>query len=218
MPKGIRPANFKDLTGQTFGRLTVVSLAPSHLSARKKSVRWNCRCACGKVKPILGYSLKKGETKSCGCLRRELAAKREITHGHTVLGKQTRTYQCWCDMRKRCSNPKATGYARYGGRGITVCDRWLESFENFLADMGECPAGFEIDRKDVNGNYEPSNCRWLTKRDQSRNKSTNRTLQIDGETLCLKDWSIRSGIAYETIRDRLRKGWDAKGAIFEPVK
>lgn len=167
-----RPA--VDMAGREFGRLSVLRRNGS-LSGK---AAWLCECVCGATTTVLGASLRKGHTKSCGCLAREAAsglarslgfAKR--THGHSVSVAPTRTYVSWQAMRSRCSNVNVWQYPYYGGRGITVCERWQHSFENFLADMGARPAGMTLDRyPDVNGNYEPINCRWATRSEQGRNK------------------------------------------------
>jgi hypothetical protein len=212
-----RHGNFRDLTGQQFYRLKVISRAPDHACPSGTYPHWHCICACGKEVTVLGRSLKSGHTKSCGCLHREVAAKRRTTHGHTTIGIRTRTYQAWGSMIKRCTNSKCRNFHNYGGRGIKVCDRWRDSYANFLADIGECPPGLQIERCDNDGNYEPSNCRWTSKKAQSHNRRTNHLITIDGETLCVAEWSERSGNHCQTIVSRLRLGWDAKRAVFQSV-
>lgn len=146
---------FQDITGQRFGRLIVLSLYRRGSSGVHS--RWLCLCDCGQTRVASGSSLKRGRTTSCGCGR--------ITHGSWG----SPTYRSWHMMLQRCTNPRNTHYAYYGGRGITVCERWLK-FENFLADMGERPLGTSIDRIDVDGNYEPGNCRWATPKQQMNNR------------------------------------------------
>lgn len=138
---------------------------------------------------------------------------RPCTHGHTSGGRVSPTYSTWLSMRARCSNPNVTYYADYGGRGITVCDRWQTSFEAFLEDMGEKPAGTSIERIDRDGHYEPGNCRWATLREQGRNKRNNLKLTLNGETRLLVEWSERTGIPYRKIRARLDRGWSAERAL-----
>lgn len=120
-------------------------------------------------------------------------------------------------MIARCCNPKSQVYENYGGRGITVCERWLESFENFFADMGVCPTGLSIDRIDNDGPYSPENCRWATDKEQGRNKRTCRFLEMNGERLPLSEWAERLGIPENTIRNRLRRGWSDERTLTEPI-
>jgi hypothetical protein len=123
------------------------------------------KCYCGNLFVTKAHHIKSGDTKSCGCLLLKIATK----HGHNRVGKRTTTYNSWAGMNKRCNSPKDNKYPIYGGRGITICNRWSE-FTNFLADMGEKPKGTSLDRIDVNGNYEPSNCRWATPHEQRVNQ------------------------------------------------
>lgn len=155
---------FKDLTGQVFGRLTVLEVA-----FRKSGKQyWLCRCECGKELATRGTSLVLGIARSCGCLKIDMLASQAKTHGHSGQGPSP-TYITWRGMKTRCNNPKHRRYSDYGGRGIKVCERWMD-FNNFLADMGERPEGLTLDRIDPNGNYEPGNCRWATDSVQQTNK------------------------------------------------
>lgn len=166
----------------------------------KRQTLWRFRCDCGAEKVLWGASVAHGYTKSCGCWQKTNPAR--LRHGHTG----GRTHQSWASMRQRCLNPENPSYPRYGGAGITVCDRW-ESFENFLADMGERPAGATLDRfPDGTGNYEPSNCRWATTTEQNRNRRVAIALEHQGVTLPLKVWAERVGVSYKTIWHRYKVG------------
>ena len=156
----------KDLTGQMFGRLTVLEVAGRN---REGSTLWRCRCACGVETIVVSRNLASGNSKSCGCLRLELARAQTLVHGHAHKGRETREYWTWQAMLRRCRDPHSAFYAYYGGRGITVCERWL-SFTNFLADMGSRPAGTSIERQDNNKGYAPENCYWGTRQQQAINQ------------------------------------------------
>jgi len=157
-----------DLTGRRFGRLTVTSRAADGAGG----VQWNVVCDCGNARIVYRSNLKRGVTTSCGCFRKEDAARRETTHGGAKRGTQRSSeYKIWAGMKQRCSYPNHRSYPNYGGRGINVCDRWLDSFEAFLTDMGPRPAShLTIDRINNDGNYEPGNCRWATWSEQAKNK------------------------------------------------
>lgn len=188
------------LEGMVFGRLTVIRFAGTDSG---KKTHWLCRCECGQEVTVAGSKLKSGHTRSCGCLQREACSK----HGYLVGQKRSpRTYRIWSNMIQRCTNPHADWYDRYGGRGITVCDRWLE-FANFFADMGEAPPGMSIDRVENDKGYEPGNCKWATATEQSNNTSQVRKITFRGETLSLAQWCRRLGINYGTARCRLNQGY-----------
>lgn len=165
------------LIGQVFGRLTVIAEGETkRMGAAKNPYRhWVCQCSCGQQCSVVGAKLAAGKTQSCGCLYRESIGNLSRTHGETG-SKATKEYIAWAAMKARCYNPNGAKYAEWGGRGITVCRQWLGSYETFLADMGRAPsAKHSLDRIDVNGNYEPSNCRWATAAEQGNNKRIYKT-------------------------------------------
>jgi hypothetical protein len=186
------------LVGMRFGRLTVTDSA----GAKHGVTMWRCECDCGGNKEIRGSRLVQGKTSSCGCLVAETMRSMVIKHGATG----TRTYKAWDSMKQRCFNPKSQYFAAYGGRGISVCARWMESFENFFTDMGDPPEGMSLDRfPDVDGNYEPGNCRWATDAQQSRNRRTSIFVAFNGETKCISEWAECLGMNYSTVRHRLKQ-------------
>lgn len=156
-------ANAIDLVGKRFGKLLVIERVSSH----SPHAVWKCKCDCGEERNIIGQNLRRLMQVSCGCWNQE----RKTTHGATKDGTVTKEYMSWKAMIQRCTNPNRKHYEEYGGRGITVCDRWLNSFENFLEDMGKkTSARHSIDREDTNGNYEPDNCKWSTQSEQISNQ------------------------------------------------
>lgn len=157
----LRTPDVVDVTGQRFGKLMVLH----RVASLHHEARWRCLCDCGGTIDVRGSSLRKGDTKSCGCLRREAKWK----HGHKAAGQKSPTYTSWYNMKRRCLDKNHMNFRYYGGRGITVCERWL-AFAPFLEDMGERMPWLTLDRINVNGNYEPSNCRWATIAEQSMNK------------------------------------------------
>jgi hypothetical protein len=158
----------KDLTGMLFGRLVVLQQAEDHVKPnRKKAAKWLCRCSCGSaVFGVLQDRLIAGSTLSCGCLQKERTIEANKRHG----GRETKEYEIWSSMIKRCFNKNSKSYDNYGGRGITVCDGWVSSFEAFYEDMGPCLHGMTLDRINVNSNYCKENCRWATASEQGYNK------------------------------------------------
>lgn len=181
--------------GKQFGKLTVVGF---HGRVGRNRLMWSCRCVCGQLTIAQSQNLINGNMRSCGCQRSISATK----HGHST----TRTYSIWHAMINRCTYKDFKGWKSYGGRGIQVCERWKD-FTLFLKDMGDAPDGYSIDRIDVNGNYEPGNCRWATTKQQARNRRNNRLITYHNETKTVMDWSQATGISPSTIYYRLNQGW-----------
>lgn len=201
-----------DLSGRRFGRLLVVSRAEN---AKGGKPRWLCACDCGGTKAIRAAVLLRGGASSCGCLSRELTSRRSVTHGLTG----TSEYVSWRRMRRYCYTPTDPGYAHYGARGIRMCDRWRESFENFLADMGPRPSpGHTIDRIDNDGDYTPENCRWATIEVQNRNKSSNVFLEHDGRRMTSAEWAREIGMTQTGLMDRIRRGMSVRDALTRPKR
>jgi hypothetical protein len=166
----VMPRKPKNIIGNKYGRLTVLEDTGKRYNT---TVIWKCQCDCGNDIEIRGDAIRSGNTKSCGCILKEKVAERNIsrsTHGHSKRGNISREYNSWANMKTRCYNPKNKDYHIYGGRGIKICERWLNSFDNFFIDMGERPEGKTLDRIDSDGNYEPSNCKWSTPYEQRMNQ------------------------------------------------
>lgn len=191
---------------QRIGRLTVVR---QEGRSRHGDIMWRCQCDCGNVKVLPASALRSGNTQSCGCLRVEVSTLRALTHG--LSGSPI--YRRWTGMIGRTTNPNDARWAHYGGRGITVCERWRK-FENFAEDMGPTfdPA-LQLDRIDNDGPYSPDNCRWATPSEQALNRRSNRHLEADGITLTLREWSRRLAIKESTIVARLKRGWSVERAL-----
>jgi hypothetical protein len=180
-------------------------------NTKDQKARWLCQCDCGNQTISTGRDLRAGHTKSCGCLQKDKARQRLIKHGES---KQTKEYSTWCNMKNRCYNKNDANYHYYGARGIQVCSRWLQSFENFLFDVGRSPSvKHTLDRIDNSGDYEPSNCRWATRLKQSNN--TRKNIIIGEESL--SEYCRRVGKNYSTIKSRLRRGWSIQQVVNTPV-
>lgn len=199
---------FLDLAGKTFGRLTVISRGPNI----GRHVQWKCRCECGKETLVTSTNLVSNRSRSCGCLHIEAVT----THGKTTC----REYSAWVSMKSRCYTTSNIGFKYYGARGITVCERWLHSFENFVTDMGAKPGNeYSLDRIDPNGNYCPENCRWATRDVQDNNRRNNKFVTFDGKTQTVSQWAKEKGIVKTTILGRIKWGWPIKDALtWKPVR
>lgn len=186
-----------EIGGQRFGRLTI--------GAYVGDGKWSAVCDCGRTKVVKGNHLRTDLVRSCGCIRRDTAK----ASAATVAERTT-----WNGMISRCYRPNTTGFADYGGRGIVVCDRWRESFEAFLAYMGPRPSpAHSIDRIDVDGNYEPGNCRWATAVEQRRNTRASVFVEHDGRRMCVGQWAAELGLAPQLLRWRLARGWPLEKAL-----
>ncbi len=204
-----------NLIGKKFGKLTVLFKVNRIGSTGLKKVYWYCKCDCGNYKTIYTNCLKFGGTQSCGCIHksekfREECSARSTRHGHAKDGKISPTSKSWSEMKQRCLNINNKRYKDWGGRGIIVCKRWLESFENFLTDMGEKPKGTSLDRINNNKGYYKENCRWATPKQQSNNTRRNNMLTYKGKTYSMSQWAIVLGMKQATLNYRFRKGYSSK--------
>ncbi len=201
----------KDLTGQRFGRLTVLEfvLTEGHRSF------WKCQCECGNISVVNGMYLKTGRTQSCGCIQKEIAAQLKTKHNL----HDTRLYKIWIDMKKRCYNPNQTHFKDYGGRGILVCGDWKDNFQAFYdwAMSNGYDDNLTIDRIDNNGIYEPSNCHWVDMKSQSRNTRRNVKIEYNGKKICIAEAVEHSKIPYNILYMRYQRG-DRGERLFRPVK
>lgn len=200
--------HFVNLVGQEFGRLTVTKSAGK---SANNSYLFECLCVCGNTKIARASHLQRGEVSSCGCFQQENRSlhKPGLSHGQS----RSATYGSWAAMKARCEYKKHPAFNSYGGRGITVCSQWRDSFETFLADMGERPEGMTLDRIDVNQGYSPGNCQWATPKQQGVNRRNNRFIVLGDVSATVGDWAKRTGIGASTIRERLKRGWSIERAL-----
>lgn len=219
MPKKI------SLIGKTFGRLKVVGDAPNYISPKGQQYRKVlCECECGTVIESRLSQLKNGHTTSCGCFQKEQLLKSITKHGGAVIGKHHPVYDIWRSMTQRCLNPKTPSFHRYGGRGIVCCEQWRHSFETFSKDVLECAGerpsmSHTLDRWPLrNGNYEPGNVRWATKKEQARNTAQNKVFTVRGVTGCISELSEHFKIRSRAVIGRLNLGWNPESAFTEPVE
>ena len=203
----------KDLTGQKFGRLTVISRSPNI----GKKAAWLCKCECGKESIVTSTHLMSGHTTSCGCYNKEVVSAMKKRHGMT----QTKIYREWRAMISRCSNGNVRSCADYGGRGITVFARWANSFETYYDYVSKLPhfgeVGYSLNRIDNDGNYEPGNVEWADRIAQANNKRNNHLVTYNGSTRTLAEWAREKGITYRALTHRLERGWSIERALEMPL-
>ncbi len=202
-----------DIKGRRYGRLVVLERAAND---KHQNAMWLCQCDCGNQIIVRGGTLRSGQQKSCGCYNKELQAnfKGHYKHG----GAHTRLHTIWKEMRQRCTNPHTTNYKNYGGRGIIICEEWndFSKFREWAINNGYAD-DLSIDRIDVNGNYEPQNCRWSTDKEQSRNKRDTLTICYKGKQTPIIQVAEEIGIKYGTLRRRIINGWSDERAIHTPI-
>ena len=209
-------AQFIDLTGQRFGRLTVLKRSSKICTPNgTRRVYWDCICDCGNPATVSSHELRSGKSKSCGCLQIERAHDANVTHG----GRRTRLYNIWNNMKQRCINPHGTMFEYYGGRGIAVCPDWLASFSTF--QHWALSAGYTddltLDRIDSDKDYCPENCRWIPMCEQSKNRRNIHQLTFNGKTMSVTEWGKITGFGYQVIKDRLLHGWTVERTLTEPI-
>lgn len=190
-----------DMVGRRFGRLVVLERAADYMARGKPTRMWVCQCDCGRLSTTYGNALRGGTTKSCGCFGVESFLARVTSHGMHKAPE----YKLWTAMRRRCNDQEDPAYDNYGGRGVRVCARWNESFQNFWEDMGPRPARMTLDRRDNDGDYARENCQWSTYGEQSRNKRTNVFITFEGETMVVADWAARFNTSGTAISARWKK-------------
>jgi hypothetical protein len=202
----------KDLAGQRFGRLLVLGFIGRN---KHGQAMWLCKCDCGEHFATLGASLLRGRTQSCSCLSRDIIIQRNFRHGLS----HTPEHIAWTHIIARCENPNEIGYKDYGGRGIAMCERWRQSFKNFLEDMGPKPGPeYSVERIDNEKGYSPKNCKWATPTEQSNNKRNNNFLEYNGERLTMAEWARKIGMAYGTFQMRVKLGWPMEKILTVPIK
>lgn len=207
-----------DLSASTFGRWTVIGAPEKRRRPDGRSaLYWPCRCECGSEMHVCAESLRNGDSTSCGCYRRDNPS---VVHGATSHSRMSPEYRAWAGIKYRCLNPNNPAWVNYGGRGITVCSHWADSFPNFFANMGARPSSkHTVERIDNDGNYEPSNCRWATRAEQARNTRNTRTINIDGNIISLTTAAENAGIAPKTLWDRIyRYGMSPQLALTKPIR
>lgn len=204
-------SRFIDITGNRYGKLFVVE----RLENTQRGVTvWKCLCDCGNYTTVRGSNLKSGAVKSCGCLKK--TTKPSLRHDMS----NTRLYRTWANMKRRCYTPSHKSYKDYGERGISVCDEWKDSFENFMkwALANGYTDELTIERKDTNGNYCPDNCEWILWEEQQKNRRSCRYIEHNGKVMTLTDWCKELDLPFKLVHNRINKlGWSFEKAISEPV-
>ena len=212
------PSKITSLIGVKTGDVTVVDFFGRGTGGEP---RWLCLCSCGKKWDVSASSIRRGRLRSCGCRKLEFMSAASKKHGQSYgkneNGGPATEYKIWQGIKSRCFNPKCTQYKNYGARGITMCESWRTSFEQFLKDVGKRPSGTCIDRINNNGNYEPGNVRWVTQRQQMNNTRLSVRVEFDGVSKTLAEWAREKGLDYRTFYSRLRHGWSVERAITEPA-
>lgn len=203
---------YQDLTGKRFGRLIVLQRAQNLVSKSGRNyIRWMCQCNCGNICTVLGDNLKYGRTLSCGCYKKEHLSSLKSTHGQT----DSRLYGVWQSMKARCYNAHSTHYDRYGGRGISLCDEWKNSFQTFSdwATQNGYRDGLSIERIDNDGDYTPDNCRWATMKEQANNRESNVRIAYRGEEHTATEWAAIVHISAKTLFSRIYAGWSVERVL-----
>lgn len=212
---GAKMGKLIDLTGRRFGRLTVLERSGA---TKNKEAKWRCRCDCGMEVIVTSSNLRNGRQVSCGCLRQEKSLNRIQDYNSTHKAtRNKRLYKIWLGMRNRCENQKHQAYSWYGGRGIKICNEWgiYEIFERWALSSGYLPT-LTIDRINVNGDYTPDNCRWVTRQEQAYNRRDNRRLTFKGESLTITEWAKRLGCSPTCLYYRLDAGWPTEEILTVP--
>ena len=206
----------KDLTGQRFGRLVAIECVGR---TNNGNAKWLCKCDCGNEAEIASYLLRKGITQSCGCIKREQNEEMFTTHGESKGSKRTRLYRIWSGIKTRCYNTnQAYAFGKYGAKGIEMCQEWRNSYEAFRdwSLSNGYADGLTIDRIDPRGNYEPSNCRWITQQEQQNNRTNNHLITYNGETHTIAEWGRLMNFSKAVIPHRLARGWSIEKIMTTP--
>ena len=209
---------YTDFIGQRFTKLLAIKDIGKNTLGKSLFL---CRCDCGKETIVIGSNLKNGHTKSCGCLKIEIAGQQNLKHGYAQKGKQSKTYKVWSSMIQRCTNPNYIQYKDYRGRGIKICERWRgeDGFINFLADMGECPPRLTLDRIKNDLGYYKENCQWETPKRQARNRRSNIPIMFNGKIQLLIEWTEEYSIPYHTLYQRIYiLKWPIEKSLTTPVR